>query len=240
MPAADVAVVQYRVQGLFPVELPFLQHGWTTIYADGSVLAPFSGEMYAQPQVWPYETGHVDPSRVAELLASAAAAGLLGPPTPASPPSPTNIGDPARTTVIITTADGSFIHSVDGLVTAGPETDPDRAAVQAFVGAVASLSMDAMRADQDSSGATRFYEPVALDIVTAEVTAASPGPGTNTVIAWTPTGAGLASMSTCTVVSDADAIAFLQSNLAGRTYEQDGRQFRIASRIHPPGTSCET
>jgi hypothetical protein len=236
MPAADVPVVQYRVQGLFPVTPPFLANGWTTIYADGTVLAPFGGSAAAQPQVWPYEAGRVDPERVAELLAAAAAADLLGPPTPGEPPFPGNVSDPARTSVIITTADGTFAHHVDGLV--GSETDPYRLAVQRFVGAISTLTMDGIRAGQQD-GATSWYETEALDVLVVDVTDVSPpANGPTNVVDWTATGVDLSSMTTCTVLTDAGAIAFLKSNLAGPRYGQGDRVYRIASRIHPPGTTC--
>jgi len=238
LPASDVPVVQYRVQGLFPVTPPFLQGGWTTIYADGTLIAPFGGSAAAQPQVWPYDSGHVDPERVAALMAMAASSGLLGPAGPAQPPS-SSISDPARTVVMLTTADGTFTHVVDGLASAGSETDAYRQSVQHIVGAISTLVMDAIAATQASTGVTTFYEPVALDVLTLDVTDAAPGPGPANVVEWTPADVDLAAMATCTVVTDPEAITFLQRNLAGPTYEQHGRQYRIASRVHPPGTSCD-
>jgi hypothetical protein len=46
-------VVQLTVQGMFPVEPPFLGNGpMTVIYDDGSVLLSFRGYFVAAPPVW--------------------------------------------------------------------------------------------------------------------------------------------------------------------------------------------
>ena len=77
LPDPSTPVVQMRTQAMFPITPPFLPTEWTTVAADGTVLVPFHGNFAVQPQVWPFEIGHVDVTRVEGLLAGADAAGLL-------------------------------------------------------------------------------------------------------------------------------------------------------------------
>lgn len=235
LPDPTTPVVQIRTQAMFAITPPFLPTEWTTISADGTVLLPFRGNAAAQPQVWPFEIGHVDTSRVEALLAQADAAGLLVDPAGTSTVPPTSIVDAPRTTIIITTADRRVVHVADALGTAD-ETDPYRAALQAFSGAVAQAVQDGA-AEHATDGT--FYEPEALDIVAVEVTADDPGQGTREVVAWTPDAVDLSTATSCTTVTDPDTVSFLVGRLAGAMFQQGDRLYRVASRVHPPGTSCD-
>jgi hypothetical protein len=236
LPDPGTPVVQLRTQAMFPVTPPFLPTEWTTIDADGTVLVPFRGNFAALPQVWPFEIGHVEVGEVTALLADAAEAGLLDPPAGVS--TDPSVADAPRTTLIITTAAGTVTHVADALAV-GDQTDPYRAALQAFTGEVADVVMRATAKPDDDSTWPVFYEPDALDVVAVEVTADAPGPGTSTVIDWTVDAIDLAALAACTTVTDADGVSFLVGQLAGPMYRQGDHLYRVASRIHPPGTSCD-
>jgi hypothetical protein len=235
LPDPSTPVVQLRTQAMFPITPPFLPTEWTTVAADGTVLVPFRGNFAVQPQVWPFEIGHVDVTRVEGLLAGAGAAGLLD--DPAGISTNPSVVDGPRTTVIITTADRRVVHVADAL--GSGETDPFRAALQAFIGQVATLVMDATAKPDDDSRWPVFHEPDALDIVAVEVTEEAPGAGTPRIVEWTADAVDLSAASSCTTITDSDAIAFLTSQMAGPQYRQGDRLYRVASRIHPPGTSCD-
>ncbi len=152
-------VVQLTVQGMFPVEPPFLGNGpMTVIYDDGSVLVAFRGNFCCRPQVWPYEIGHVDPAEVEDLLATAGDVGLLAEPDPYGP---TNIVDAARTTLVLGTPGGVYTHVADGLRD-GDEPDPRRAALQGFIGEIVSLT-------ESVEVGEAFYSPTRVAIVAAPI-----------------------------------------------------------------------
>ena len=215
-------MVLYTVQGLFPVTPPFLGEGpQLALYADGTVLAPSRADAAVAPQVWPYLVGHVDADEVQRLLDEAASAGLL-----AEPPYygfPIGMSDPPRTTLVLTTADGTFTHVADGL--AGTTDDPARLALQGFTGKLASLELE-------SVSPTDYYEPTRIGIVAAPVDTA------NLVVDWPDDGVDLDAATACTVIDDPATIALLQSSTRGTGFRQDGTTYALAARVILPGTPC--
>lgn len=215
-------VVQLTVQGMFPVEPPFLGNGpMAVIYDDGSVLVSFRGNFCCQPQVWPYEIGRVETADVEGLLATAGDLGLLAEPDPYAP---TNIADAARTTVVLDTPGGVYTHVADGL--AGDESDPRRAALQGFVGDIVSLT-ESVEVGED------FYAPTRVAIVAAPVDTAPA-----TVVEWPDPSVSLAGAIECTPVTDPTAVDAVNAALAGTGFRQDGVTYQLAARIMPPGTDC--
>ena len=237
MPTDETPVAQWRVQGSFPVVAPFVPTGWTAIYADGTVLLPSRANAFAQPQVWPYEVGHVDPTDVAALLVHAQAYGLLDAPAGRSP-APVGVAYASMTTLVLTSASGSFRHEALGLGTGADPTDDYRSALMKVVGELADLVNQGTSNSSGSGTVPPFYEPKALDVVAVESTDAEPGPGTNTVVAWTG-GGDLSTWTSCVTVDDPATVSFLVGQLAGPKFQQDGRLYRVASRVHVPGTTCD-
>jgi hypothetical protein len=83
------------------------------VFADGTVLTPFVGSFATAPWTWPYTQGTVDPAAVQRLLDVAAELDLL---TTSEPQPPrVDIADAPRTTIVIDTASGRFLHAVDAL-----------------------------------------------------------------------------------------------------------------------------
>lgn len=240
LPGSDTPAVQLRVQAMHPVTPPSLPAGWTTVYADGTVLLPFRGDAAVQPQVWPYEVGHIDPARVVTLMAEAQASGLLAQPN-AAPAIPVDVADALRTTVILTTANGRFVHAVDGLGL-GSGSDATVAylvALASFAGSTATLVMDSTAKPAGDATWPNFYEPVALDVSVLDVTLGPPGPGTSQIVDWTVDSIDLSTLTTCTTITDREAVSFLVGQMAGPKFRQHDHLYRIASRVHPPGTACE-
>ena len=237
LPTDGTPVVQWRVQGSFPVVQPFLPTGWTTIYPDGTVLSPSRANAFAQPQVWPYEVGHVDPADVLALLTGAQAAGLLEQ-SSAPWPAPPGVVDAAMTTLVLTSVDGSFRHEALGLGTGADPTDGARAALMKLVGEIAELVNRGVASGAGGSTVPPFYAATMLDVVAVEVTDDNPGQGTNTVVAWAGD-ADLATWTSCTTVDDGATVSFLVGQLAGPKFQQGDRLYRIVSRVHPPGTTCD-
>jgi hypothetical protein len=216
-------VVQLTVQGMFPVEPPFLGDGpMTVIYDDGSVLVSFRGSFCCQPQVWPYEFGHVEPADVEDLLATAGDVGLLAEPDPYAP---TNIVDAARTTLVLDTPGGVYTHVADGLHD-GDEPDPRRAALQGFIGEIVSLT-------ESVEVGEAFYAPTRVAIVAAPIET-TPG----MVVEWPDARVSLAGAVACTPVTDPAAVEAVNSALAGTGFRQDGITYVLAARILPPGIDC--
>ena len=71
------------------------------------------------------------------------------------------------------------------------------------------------------------------------MTEEAPGAGTQRIVEWTADAVDLSVASSCTTITDTDAIAFLTSQMAGPQYRQGDHLYRVASRIHPPGTACD-
>ncbi len=237
LPADDVPVVQLKVQGLFPVIEPFLQTGWTTIYPDGTVLLPTRANAFAQPQVWPYEVGHLDTVDVAALLLHAGGYELLDEPDGLS--NNFGVADAPKTTLVLTWATGSVTHEAIGLGLGADPTDEYRDALMKLTGEIADLVNTSAAPPDDGSTWPVFYDPRAVDVVAIEVTTGDPGPGTTTVVEWAGGDADLATWSSCTTVDDPATVSFLVGQLAGPMYQQGDHLYRIASRVHPPGTSCD-
>ena len=216
-------MVQLTLQGMFPVEPPFLGNGpMTVIYDDGSVLVSFRGNFCCQPQVWPYEIGHVDPADVEDLLATAGNVGLLAEP---SPYAPTNVVDAARTMLVLDTTGGVYTHVADGLQS-GDEPDPRRAALQGFIGEVVALT-------EFVEVGEAFYSPTRVAVVAAPVDT-TPG----AVVEWPDASVSLADAVACTPVTDPAAVEAVNSALAGTGFRQDGITYQLAARIIPPGIDC--
>jgi hypothetical protein len=70
------------------------------------------------------------------------------------------------------------------------------------------------------------------------VTENDTGLGTNTVVEWQGD-ADLAAWTSCTTIDDPATVAVLVGELAGPKFQQGDHLYRIASRVHPPGTSCD-
>lgn len=216
-------VVQLTVQGMFPVTRPFLGNGpKAVLYDDGTLLVSFRGNAGSEPQVWPYEVGQVDPRVVTALLAFADEHGLLAEPRPYAP----NVAvvDAPRTTLVLETTDGIYRHVADGLV--GEETNPQRLALQQFIGEIETLTMKV-------EPASPFFEPTQMAIVAAST---DPVPAANED--WPDDSVQLATATKCTVVNDPAAVRKLNDALAGGRYRQGGASYIVASRILPPGTTC--
>lgn len=237
LPEDGTPVVQLRVQGLFPVVQPFLQTGWTTIYADGAVLLPSRANAVAQPQVWPYEVGHLDTVDVAALLMHADAYGLLDAPDAAAN-APEGVADAPTTTLVLSSAFGSVTHVAIGLGLGADPVDAYRDVLMKVVGEIVELVNQAASPPADGSAWPVYYDPVALDVVAVDVTETDSGLGTNTVLDWGGE-AELATWTTCTTVDDPATVEFLVGELAGPKFQHGDRLYRIASRVHPPGTTCD-
>jgi hypothetical protein len=221
VPAEGVdPVVVLSVQGMFPVQAPFLQEGpQAIVYADGTYLVPSRADPVVAPQVWPYRIGHLDPSVVADLLDAAGAAGLL-----AEPPvygRPIGMADPPRTTLVLRTADGTFTHVADGLTST--TDDPQRQALQAFTGRVASLEMGTE---------TEWYQPATIAIV------AAPARNPSTTVDWPDDDTDLAAATECTIVDDPTTVTLLQASVRGAGFVQDGVTYQLAARVTAPGIGC--
>ena len=106
-----------------------------------------------------------------------------------------------------------------------------------LVGEVNDVVMRASAKPDDDSTWPVFYEPTALDVVATDVTLTDTGSGTNTVVEWQGA-ADLATWTSCTTVDDPATVSFLVGELAGPKFQQDDHLYRIASRVHPPGTTC--
>jgi len=216
-------VVQLTVQGMFPVQPPFLGNGpMTVIYDDGTVLVSFRGAFCCQPQVWPYEIGHIDPAVVQDLLATASDDGLLATPGPYEP---TDIADAARTTLVLDTPGGVYTHVADGLH-AETEADPRRAVLQGFIGEIAALT-------ELVDVGEPFHSPTRVAIVAAPIDTI---PGS--VVEWPDASTHLADAVACTPVTDPAAVDAVNSALAGTGFRQDGITYQLAARIIPPGLDC--
>ena len=216
-------VVQLTVQGMFPVTRPFLGNGpKAVVYDDGTLLVSFRGNAGTEPQVWPYEVGHVDPRVITALLASADEHGLLAEPRPYAPNAA--VVDAPRTTLVLVTTDGIYRHVADGLV--GEETDPQRLALRRFIGEIETLTMEV-------EPASPFFEPTQMAIV-----AASTDPVSAANEDWPDDSVQLATATKCTVVNDPATVRKLNDALARGQYRQGGASYIVASRILPPGTTC--
>lgn len=237
MPDDGTPVVQLRVQGLFPVVQPFLQEGWTAIYADGTVLLPSRADAFAQPQVWPYVVGRLDSMDVGALMMHADAYGLLEQPDGPSP-APVGVADAPTTTLVLSSALGSVTHRAIGLGLGDDTTDPYRSVLMKVVGEITELVNQAANKPADDSPWPVYYDSVALDVVAVDVTETDTGAGTNTVREWGGD-ADLSTWTSCTTIDDQATVSFLVGELAGQKFQQGGRLYRIASRVHPPGTACD-
>jgi hypothetical protein len=216
-------VVQLTVQGMFPVEPPFLGNGpMTVIYDDGTVHVAFRGNFCCQPQVWPYEIGHIEPADVEDLLATAADGGLLTEPDRYGP---TTVVDPARTTLVLDTPGGVYTHVADGLST-GVEQDPRRAVLHGFIGEIAAIT-------ESVEVGRRFYSPTRIAIVADPIDTTA-----GTVVGWPDPTVRLADAIACTPVTDPAAVEAVNSALAGTGFRQDGIIYQLAARIIPPGIDC--
>lgn len=237
LPEDGTPVVQLNVQGAFAVVQPYLPEGWTTIYADGTVLLPSRASAAAQPQVWPYEVGHVDPDDVGTLMMHADGYRLLEA-RDEVPGVPEDVADPPTTTLVLSTAFDSFTHVAVGLGLGAGPFDPYSEVLMKVVGEIAELVNEAAAPPDDGSTWPVFYDAVALDIVAVDVTEEDTGIGTNTVVEWGG-GGDLSAWTSCTTVDDPATVSFLVGELAGPKFQQGDRYYRVASRVHPPGTSCE-
>jgi hypothetical protein len=237
LPDRGTPVVQLRVQGSYPVVQPFLQNGWTTIYADGTVLLPSRASAVAQPQVWPYEVGHLDTVDVAALLMHADAYGLLDQSDGVSY-APPGVADAPKTTLVLSSALGSVTHEAIGLGLGGDPIDDYRDVLMKMVGEIDELVNQAAAKPDDDSTWPVFYDPSALDVVAVDVTETDTGMGTNIVLDWGGD-ADLSTWTSCTTVDDRATVSFLVGELAGPKFNQGDRLYRIASRVHPPGTTCD-
>ena len=247
MPTDGSPVVQLRVQGQFPIVQPFLQTGWTAIYADGTVLLPSRANAFAQPQVWPYDVGHVDKADIGALLMHAKAYGLLEQPTatpsqptatPSQPTPPTDVADAPMTTLVLSSDTDSVTHTAIGLGQGADPTDNYRKVLMKVVGEISDLVNTSVMPADGSSGSSAFYEPTELDVIAVDVTEVDTGNGTPTVIEWGGA-ADLSTWTSCTMIDDPADVSFLVGQLAGPKFQQGDRLYRIASRVHPPGTSCD-
>lgn len=238
LPEDGTPVVQLQVQAMYPVIEPFLPSDWTTIYPDGTVLLPSRASAFAQPQVWPYEVGHIDTADVAALLMHADGYGLLDEPEGLSP-APEGTADASKTTLVLTTSTGSVTHEAIGLGLGEDATGDYRDLLLKVVGEIDELVMRGAEKPDDDSNWPVFYEPQQLDVKAVDVTVTDTGLGTNTVVDWTGGDVDLSTWSTCTTVDDPAVVSFLVGELAGPKFQQGDRLFRIASRVHPPGTSCD-
>lgn len=240
MPTDGSPVVQLRVQGQFPVVQPFLQTGWIAIYADGTVLLPSRANAFAQPQVWPYDVGHVDKTDIGALLMHAKAYGLLEPPTdtPSQPTPPTDVADAPMTTLVLSSDTDSVTHRAIGLGQGADPTDNYRKVLMKVVGEISDLVNTSVMPADGTSAPSAFYEATELDVIAVDVTEVDTGNGTPTVIEWGGD-ADLSTWTSCTTIDDPADVSFLVGQLAGPKFQQGDRLYRIASRVHPPGTSCD-
>ncbi len=227
--AAQVAgtgpVATLTEQALFPVTAPFLPSGPSVLlYADGTVLAPSRVDAAVAPQVWPYRVGRVDAAVVETLLARAGELGLLA--NRRYPPQDIErlhaISHPPRTTVVLTTAAGTFRHAVDGL--SASDTDAPRVALRRFVGELQALGQRA----------TAAYQPTRIAIVAAAVAADAVRPK----VEWPDAAVDLSKATACTAIDTESVMRFLSRQTSGTIYRQHGRHYRLAARVLPPGIGC--
>lgn len=219
--------LRVTTQPLFPVVPPFVGSGPEfVVYTDGTVLAPFLGAFDVQPMVWPYERGEIEPEAVAALLERADELGLLAPPEPQLPR--IDVADAPLTTVVITAADGTFVHSVSAL--ASPRADEPE-----YVTALRELVTEARAVTASGRLGMADYEPVALALAAVP----SPVPQGHAPATEWPGAVRLAELATCTIVTDPGALAELGQQSAGLHYSDAGTTYRLAARVAFPGdTTC--
>jgi len=226
-PAEAAEAVRVTVQPLFPVVPPFVPSGPdVVVYADGTVLTFFHGVFDTRPMVWPYQQGSIDASAVGDLLAAAADAGLLGPGEVQLPS--LHVADAPLTTVVVTTAEGRFVHRASALSSPAADESDYVARLREFVGRATSVARAAT-----AGGA--MYEPAAVALSAAPH---QPEPGQPAAVAW-PGGVALADAPGCIVTGDPATVAELVGQHDGQYYTDGGVTYQVAARVAFPGdTTC--
>lgn len=226
--SVDAIVAELSIVGLFPVQPPYLLPAPTvTVYADGRVVVPGAQTMqYPGPLVGPLVQRRLDEVDVRNLMASAAEAGLL-----AEPPSYVEVPlapDAPRTTLVLTTADGSWTHVADALGVGAGETGA-RKALYDFVTEVQELV--------GVDGETYTPERLAIQAVPADQAPPVDAGLEQPPVAWPESGPDLSTASTCIVVDDPATVRVLLDATSITPFTQGDATWRLAATPVLPGQS---
>ena len=223
---ADAIVAELSIVGLFPVQRPYVLPAPTVaVYADGRVMLPGAHTMeYPGPLVGPLVERRVEVVDVRDLLTRAAEDGLLAEPPSYAERLPTP--DAPRTTLVLTTAEGSWTHTADALGL-GAEEAGARKALFDFVTEVQALSA----VDGDS------YTPERLAIQAVPADQAPPVEAglEQPPVAWPESGPDVATAADCLVVDDPATVAALLDATAITPFTQGDTTWRLAATPVLPG-----
>lgn len=198
------------------------------LYTPGVITMQFPG-----PMIMPVVARTITEAGIQQVLESAQAVGLLAMP-PDYPPNGM-IADAPDTVVTLTAAGGVFTHRANALGMDGPETDPGRAALQAFV---EQMSDVASVVGETELGAESILEPaayrmIAMPVSAGELSSIDPAP---TVVPWpASTGVNLATASGCATLTAAAAGTVFTDADSNTFFEQDGVTYRVAAGAFLPG-----
>lgn len=237
---ATIAVLRIAYEGGFMmVGASVSQPPTLVVSGDGKVYTPGAMTMqFPGPMILPIGVRTITESGIQRVLAAAQAAGLLAVP----PEYPRNdmVADAPDTVVTLSTNDGEFVHRAYALGIDEPESDPGRAALQAFVVQMSDL---AAVAGASELGPEELLVPLAwrmlaIPVTADELSSIDPKP---TVVAWPEaTGVDLAAAGTCaTLTADAAGTVFIDAD-SNTFFEQDDVIYRIAVGALLPGDPvCE-
>ncbi len=224
--APDAIVAELSVIGLFPVQPPYLVPAPTiTVYADGRVVLPGAHTLeYPGPLVGPLVERRIDEADVRSLMASAAEAGLL-----AEPPSyiervPTP--DAPRTTLVLTTADGSWTHTADALGV-GADENGARQVLLDFVAELQALG--------GVDGEIYTPDRLAIQAVPADQAPPVEAGVEQPSVAWPESGPDLATAADCLVVGDPASVRLLLDATSITPFSQGDTTWRLAATPVLPG-----
>lgn len=203
--ADDLFVEVVTDGGFVPVGFDFRMVPQVVVYADGTVVVPGAvPAIYPGPAVSPLATGRLDEATLADLVATAADAGLLDPGADMDLPPGQMIADAPTTTVRLVVDGGEHRLVAPALGLASPET-PTRTALADFVNRVANAA---------TLAASDLLDPVAYRVQRLDLDGGDPGVQPNT-IDW-PEGVTEPVPDKCTAIVGEEADAF-EAVLAGAT-----------------------
>jgi hypothetical protein len=203
------------------------------VYAPGATTLQFPG-----PMVLPIGVRTITEAGIQRVLEAARSAGLLS--TPPEYPRNDMIADAPDTVVTIAAGGGVFVHRAYALGIEEAESDPGRAALQAFVLAVSDLAAVAGEGElgQEELLVPKAFRMRATPVTSDELASIDPKP---TVAAWpTSTGVDLAAAASCTTLT-AEAAGTVFGDADSNTFfEQGGVTYRVVAGALLPGDPvCE-
>lgn len=204
------------------------------ISGDGKVYTPGATTMqFPGPMVLPIGVRTITEAGVQRVLAAAQSAGLLS--TPPEYPRNDMIADAPDTLVTLAGGDGVFVHRAYALGIDQSESDPARAALQAFVLLMSDLEnvAGASELGPEELLVPAAYRMMAMPVTDDELASIDPQPR---ILPWpTSTGVDLAAAATCATLT-AEAAGSVFSDADSNTFfESGGVIYRVAVGTLLPG-----